>query len=164
MYSNIDEAWKTSNDLDKYRKNLKPISRVLDATNVISEISHGQEPEFSENIKESSPNSALFKTELTDLAKLVKKDDGTQCDKLFFHFQSCNECRKKMIEKFTLNTAAPVDQPSLNFPSFKFTESFIDMSKYTDLLKNKNYNNILSIILFGLLVIIILSMLNNDNK
>ena len=42
------------------------------------------------------------------------------------------------------------------------TENFIDLSKYTSILKNKNSNNIISIILFGLLVIIILSMINNE--
>ena len=183
MYSNIDEAWKTSNDLDKYKKEFKPSSRVIDATNEIKNISSSQEkersnrnrvinkkeriissPHYSDNVKVSSPNSALFRTEMTDLKKLVKKDDGMQCDRLFSHFQSCKKCRNKIVEKFSLNSAVAVDQPSLNLQSFKFTESFIDMSKYTDLLKNKNYNNIISIVLFGLLVIIILSMLNNDNK
>jgi len=191
MYSNIDEAWKTSNDLDKYKKQFKPSTRVIDATNEIKNLSSSpekqreksdksdrsnrmrsrskkekklQSPRYSDNIRMSSPNSALFKTEMTDLKKLVKRDDGMQCDRLFSHFQSCKKCRNKIVEKFSLNSAVAVDQPSLNLQSFKFTESFIDMSKYTDLLKNKNYNNIISIVLFGLLVIIILSMLNNDNK
>jgi len=183
MYSNIDEAWKTSNDLDKYKKGFKPSTRVIDATNEIKNLSTSEEkeksdrnkgrvqrekivrsPHYSDNIRMSSPNSALFKTEMTDLKKLVKKDDGMQCDRLFSHFQSCKKCRNKIVEKFSLNSAVAVDQPSLNMQSFKFTESFIDMSKYTDLLKNKNYNNIISIVLFGLLVIIILSMLNNENK
>ena len=35
MYSNIDEAWKVSNDLDKYRKNA-PVTNVKDATNTIN--------------------------------------------------------------------------------------------------------------------------------
>jgi hypothetical protein len=188
MYSNIDEAWKTSNDLDKYKKEFKPSSRVIDATNEIKNLSTSEEkkqnekadrsdrnrgnkkekkihsPHYSDNVRMSSPNSALFRTEMTDLKKLVKKDDGMQCDRLFSHFQSCKKCRNKIVEKFSLNSAVAVDQPSLNLQSFKFTESFIDMSKYTDLLKNKNYNNIISIVLFGLLVIIILSMLNNENK
>lgn len=159
MYSNIDEAWKVSNDLDKFRKDFKPVTRVADATNVLSS---AKEPVFSDNLKVSSPNSALFQTEMRDLKKLVKKDEGEQCERLFSHFQICKKCRNKIIEKFSLNTAAPVEQPSLNLQTFKFTESFIDVTKYTDLLKNKNYSNILSIILFGLLVIIILSMLNNE--
>jgi hypothetical protein len=163
MYSNIDEAWKISNDLDKYRKNA-PVTSVKDATNTINFESSAKKSDKSDksdkntrSAKISTPNSAIFETELRDLKKLVKKDDGTQCQRLFSHFQVCQKCRNKIVEKFSLNT---VEQPS----TLKFTESFIDFSKYTDILKNKNCNNIVSIILFGLLVIIILSMINNDRK
>jgi hypothetical protein len=166
MYSNIDEAWKISNDLDKYRKNA-PVISVKDATNSINFESSAKKSDKSNksdksekntrSAKISTPNSAIFETELRDLKKLVKKDDGTQCQRLFSHFQVCQKCRNKIVEKFSLNT---VEQPS----TLKFTESFIDFSKYTDLLKDKNTNNIVSIILFGLLVIIILSMINNDRK
>jgi hypothetical protein len=59
----------------------------------------------------------------------------------------------------TLNTANKTNVDS--YPLLKLTENFIDISKYTDILKNKRYSNIISIVLFGLLIIIILSMLNN---
>ena len=59
----------------------------------------------------------------------------------------------------TLNTAGKTNVDS--YPILKLTENFIDISKYTDILKNKRYSNIISIVLFGLLIIIILSMLNN---
>jgi hypothetical protein len=50
-------------------------------------------------------------------------------------------------------------QNSLDSIKYNLTESFVHISKYTDILKDKNNKNILSIILFGLLVIIILSMI-----
>ncbi len=36
MYSNIDEAWQTSRDLDKYKNSFKPVTNVPDATNEIT--------------------------------------------------------------------------------------------------------------------------------
>lgn len=165
MYSNIDEAWKSSNDLDKYRKQFKPTNSVRDATNEIKLNSPSSSPKFeidssikleTERSEKSVASSAIFETEIRDLKKLIHKDDGKQCDRLFSHFQTCQKCRNKIIEKFSLNTEKPTEHP------IRYTESFVDFTKYTDLLKNKNYNNILSIILFGLLVIIILSMINNE--
>jgi hypothetical protein len=155
MYSNIEEAWKISNDLDKYRNNNVPVTDIKNATNEISEVNLKTINNKSD--KMTTPSSSIFKTELRDLKKLVKEDDGKQCQKLFSHFQVCQKCRNKIVEKFSLNTA---EQPSI----MKFTENFIDFTKYTDVLNNKNYSNIISIILFGLLVIIILSMINNDRK
>jgi len=159
MYSNIDEAWKISNDLDKYRNNNLPVTDVKNATNEISDINLKSLKTIKTNKsdKMTTPSSSIFKTELRDLKKLVKEDDGKQCQKLFSHFQVCQKCRNKIVEKFSLNTA---EQPSI----MKFTENFIDFTKYTDVLNNKNYSNIISIILFGLLVIIILSMIHNDRK
>ena len=107
--------------------------------------------------KSTMHNKALFKNELRDLKGSLKKDNGKQCSNLFSHFQVCQKCRNKIIEKFSLNT---VENPS----TIKFTESFIDFTKYTDILKDKNNNNIISIILFGLLIIIILSLINNERK
>jgi len=156
MYSNIEEAWKISNDLDKYRNNNIPATNVKNATNEITEINL-KTTENNRSDKMSTPSSSIFKTELRDLKKLVKQDDGKQCQKLFSHFQVCQKCRNKIVEKFSLNTA---EQPSI----MKFTENFIDFTKYTDVLNNKNYSNITSIILFGLLVIIILSMISNGKK
>ena len=174
MYSNIEDAWKTSNDLDKFKSNYKPPVEIKNATNEIV-----SSAESSEKI--STPSPAIFKKEVRDLRKLVKLDDGKQCDRLFGHFQSCNECKNKMISKLniksnagliavepsqfntatigTLNTAGKTNVDS--YPLQKLTENFIDFSKYTDILKNKRYSNIISIVLFGLLIIIILSMLNN---
>jgi len=165
MYSNIEEAWKVSNDLDKYRQNAMPTPNVKDATNAVNfQSSEKQKSEKSEKTFKisksdviSTPSSALFETEVRDLKKLVKLDDGKQCDRMFSHFQVCKKCRNKIVEKFSLNT---VEQPSI----LKLTESFIDFTKYTDLLQNKNYSNIVSVVLFGLLIIIILSMINNDRK
>jgi hypothetical protein len=37
-YSNIEEAWKISNDLDKYRNNKAPVTDVKNATNEITEV------------------------------------------------------------------------------------------------------------------------------
>jgi hypothetical protein len=259
MYSNIEEAWKVSNDLDKYRKDFKPITSVADATNeininssksgrvlenksaspvidnlstVLSEVSdislvqrkinktiqnpkqHPKQKKYQKPIKKpvqkksvqkpvkepfknnkkktKQPNVRLtnmnnkknrvlltksinssshshfdFETDLRDLVGSIKKDDGKQCNKLFSHFQVCKKCRNTLIEKFSLNTAPAIkglteagSQNSLILYSLKFnlTESFIDLSKYTDLLKDKNNKNIVSIVLFGLLVIIILYM------
>jgi len=202
MYSNIDEAWKVSNDLDKYKNSFKPITSVKNATNELTEINiETTERPISEKLeslhrdKSSSPSSAIFQTEVQDLKKLVHKDDGTQCKRLFNHFDACKKCRNKLITKHSLNKVnlsanKSADrsandsihgsvQPStnrsmngslnasnnitnLNLDSFKLTENFIDFTKYTDLLKNKNNSNIVSIVLFGLLVIIILSMINNE--
>jgi hypothetical protein len=174
MYSNIEDAWKTSNDLDKFKSSYKPPVEIKNATNEIV-----SSAESSEKI--STPSPAIFKKEVKDLRKLVKLDDGTQCDRLFNHFQSCKECKNKMTNKIniksnaglisvdpshyntatmgTLNTANKTNVDS--YPLLKLTENFIDISKYTDILKNKRYSNIISIVLFGLLIIIILSMLNN---
>ena len=138
MYSTIDEAWKTSNDLDKYKQNYKPVTSVNDATNEITV----QQTQSSE--KSSTQSSSIFNTELRNLKGSLTKDDGTQCDLLFRHMEGCQQCRNKMVERFN------------NVDTLKFTESFLDMTKYTDLLSSKNSNNIISIILFGLLVIIIL--------
>ena len=143
MYSTIDEAWKTSNDLDKYKQNYKPVTSVNDATNEITV----QQTQSSE--KSSTHSSSIFNTELRNLKGSLTKDDGTQCNLLFRHMEGCQQCRNKMVERFN------------NVDTLKFTESFLDMTKYTDLLSSKNSNNIISIILFGLLVIIILSMINN---
>jgi hypothetical protein len=153
MYSNIDEAWKTSNDLDKYRKNIKP-SLVTDATNEINF-------ETTEKSKVSTPSSSEFKTEVSDLKKLIKLDDGTQCDLLYKHYQSCKKCKKSMIEKFNINTNS-LNLEGLDLNTMNLSENFIDMSSYTKIFKNKNINNIASIVLFGLLIIIILSMINNE--
>ena len=248
MYSNIEEAWKVSNDLDKYRKDFKPITSVADATNeinnnssrsarvldnksaspvidnlstVLSEVSDiksvqkkinrsannprqksvgkvvqqavqkpvrkpvqrndkkSKQPMvkltnmkknrvmLTKSINSSSQSHFDFDTDLRDLVGSIKKDDGKQCNKLFSHFQVCKKCRNTLIEKFSLNTAPAIQgltdagsQNSLNLDSLKFnlTESFIDLSKYTELLKDKNNKNIVSIVLFGLLVIIILYM------
>jgi len=174
MYSNIEDAWKTSNDLDKFKSNYKPPVEIKNATNEIVTSSESSE-------KISTPSPAVFKQEVQDLRKLVKLDDGAQCDRLFGHFQTCQECKNKMINKLniksnaglisvdksnfntatmgTLNTAGKTNVDS--YPLLKLTENFIDISKYTDILKNKRYSNIISIVLFGLLIIIILSMLNN---
>jgi len=158
MYSNIEDAWKLSNDLDKYKKAYKPATNVKDATN-----------ELTASSAKSVPSDSHFETELRDLKKLKKMDDGSQCDRLFSHFQGCKKCRTAILEKFTLNNPSNLSVNSLNLDSlnldslnFNMTENFIDLSKYTSILKNKNSNNIISIILFGLLVIIILSMINNE--
>lgn len=209
MYSNIDEAWKVSNDLDKYKNSFKPITSVKNATNELTEINiETTERPISEKIesehrnKSSSPSSAIFQTEVKDLKKLVHRNDGTQCNKLFSHFQSCKKCRNKLITKNifnkgngsvngsangsvngsandsihgsanrsvngsihgSINRSLDVSNniTNLSLDSFRLTENFVDFTKYTDLLKNKNNSNIVSIILFGLLVIIILSLINN---
>ena len=240
MYSNIEEAWKSSNDLDKYRKDFHPVTRITDATNeinnnsarsskildnlqnssepvissdMLSEISNietvrrkinkpvmkqkimtkkqipVQQQKFkkmekkvntkpvvlinkkkhldrSKSLSVSSQSHFDFETDLRDLAASIKKDDGSQCNKLFKHFQVCKKCRNTLIEKFS-NDARPAirqlanigPQNSLDSIKYNLTESFVDLSKYTDVLKDKNNKNILSIILFGLLVIIILSMI-----
>jgi hypothetical protein len=205
MYSNIDEAWKVSNDLDKYKNSFKPVTSVKNATNELTEINiETTERPISEKIesehrnKSSSPSSAIFQTEVHDIKKLVHRDDGTQCNKLFSHFQSCKKCRNKLIAKNifnkgnksangsannsihgsangsihgstnrsmnrSINESLDVSNniTNLSLDSFRLTENFVDFTKYTDLLKNKNNSNIVSIILFGLLVIIILSLINN---
>jgi len=154
MYSTIDEAWQTSNDLDKYKKNYKPVTSVKDATNELNmnttELNTTENKSTSENV--STPSSAIFNTELRDLKGSLTKDDGLQCNRLFSHMEGCQQCRNRMVEKFN------------NHGSLKLTESFLDFTKYTDLLSNKNNSNIISIILFGLLIIIILSMINNESK
>jgi hypothetical protein len=154
MYSTIDEAWQTSNDLDKYKKNFKPATSVTDATNEINikDTTEMNTENKSTSDKVSTPSSAIFNTELRDLKGSLTKDDGLQCNRLFSHMEGCKQCRNRMVEKFN------------NPGSLKFTESFLDFSKYTDLLSNKNNSNIISIILFGLLIIIILSMINNESK
>jgi len=170
MYSNIEDAWKTSNDLDKYRKGVPAVNNIKDATNEINFQTTVEQSDKSNKSKQSEkseqsekaykstmPNKALFKNELRDLKGSLKKDNGKQCSNLFSHFQVCQKCRNKIIEKFSLNT---LENPS----TIKFTESFIDFTKYTDILKDKNNNNIISIILFGLLIIIILSLINNERK
>jgi len=150
MYSTIDEAWKTSNDLDKYKENYKPVTSVNDATNEITvQQSETTVQQTQSSEKSSTHSSSIFNTELRNLKGSLTKDDGTQCDLLFRHMEGCQQCRHKMVERFN------------NVDTLKFTESFLDMTKYTDLLSSKNSNNIISIILFGLLVIIILSMVNN---
>jgi hypothetical protein len=197
MYSNIDEAWKVSNDLDKYKNSFKPVTSVKNATNELTEINIetteravSEKKESEHRNKSSSPSSAIFQTEVHDLKKLVHRDDGTQCNRLFSHFQSCKKCRNKLIAKNIFNkgngsangsannsingsingsirgsTNRSLDESNnitnLNLDSFRLTENFVDFTKYTDLLKNKNNSNIVSIILFGLLVIIILSLINN---
>ena len=184
MYSNIEDAWKTSNDLDKFKNSYKPPVEVKNATNELESASISVSASVSTE-KISTPSPAAFKKEVKDLRKLVKLDDGSQCNKLFGHFQTCQECKNKLVNKLniksnaglisvdpvnyntatmgTLNTAQKtnVDSYPLLRLTEKFTENFIDISKYTDILKNKKYSNIISIILFGLLIIIILSMLNN---
>jgi hypothetical protein len=199
MYSNIDEAWKVSNDLDKYKNSFKPITSVKNATNELTEINiETTERPVSEKLetvhkdKSSSPSSAIFQTEVQDLKKLIHKDDGKQCQRLFNHYQTCNQCKNNLnnnknipnqdhssayrsIHKSTpgfphrsvngsLNATnnQSNDVSNLSLNSFKLTENFVDFTKYTDLLKNKNNSNIVSIVLFGLLVIIILSMINNE--
>ena len=154
MYSTIDEAWQTSNDLDKYKNNQKPVTNVRDATNELNmnttELNTTENKTTSDKV--STPSSSIFNTELRNLKGSLNKDDGMQCERLFSHMEGCKQCRNRMVEKFN------------NPGSLKFTESFIDFSKYTDLLSNKNNSNIISIILFGLLVIIILSMINNESR
>jgi hypothetical protein len=154
MYSTIDEAWQTSNDLDKYKKNYKPVTSVKDATNELNmnttELNTTENKTTSDKV--STPSSAIFNTELRDLKGSLTKDDGLQCNRLFSHMEGCQQCRSRMVEKFN------------NHGSLKLTESFLDFTKYTDLLSNKNNSNIISIILFGLLIIIILSMINNESK
>jgi hypothetical protein len=158
MYSTIDEAWQTSNDLDKYKKKYKPVTSVTDATNEINNNNNKDTTEMNttENKttsdKVSTPSSSIFNTELRDLKGSLTKDDGMQCDRLFSHMEGCQQCRNRMVERFN------------NPGSLKLTESFLDFTKYTDLLSNKNNSNIISIILFGLLIIIILSMINNESK
>jgi hypothetical protein len=254
MYSNIEEAWKSSNDLDKYRKDFHPVTRVSNATNEVNDMNHNSSkssrfldekmnssseqkhksraasPQFIassdilsdvseiENVRQliNKPSKSMkqkpsinkkqlpannqkmkkvqknkpvilinnkkhldrnksinvssqshfdFETDLRDLPGSLKKDDGTQCNKLFSHFQVCKKCRTTLLEKFTNNAGPAIRELSEigqqnSIDSFKnITESFVDLSKYTDLLKDKNNKNILSIILFGLLVIIILSMI-----
>jgi hypothetical protein len=174
MYSNIEDAWKTSNDLDKFKNAYKPPVEIKNATNELVSSSESSE-------KISTPSPAVFKKEVQDLRKLVKLDDGAQCDRLFGHFQTCQECKNKVMNKLNIKsnagliTVSPKDfntatmgvlntQGKTNvdsYPLLRLTENFIDISKYTDILKNKRYSNIISIILFGLLIIIILSMLNN---
>jgi hypothetical protein len=215
MYSNIEEAWKSSNDLDKYKSGVKPVSRVKDATNEInnnsslsdnfvlsdvltqvSEVSDienvrrkiNRTPNKMDKISKMNKNKMTkidnkskkpiivmnnkkhldrtkslsvssqshfdFDTDLRDLQGSLKKDDGTQCNRLFKHFQACKKCRNIMVEKFSNETKN--DNSTFKF---NLTDSFIDISKYTNVLKDKNNKNILSIILFGLLVIIILSMI-----
>jgi hypothetical protein len=149
MYSTIDEAWQTSNDLDKYKKNIKPNTNVKDATN---EININTTELRTTSDKVSTPSSSIFNTELRNLKGSLPKDDGLQCERLFSHMEGCQQCRNKMVEKFN------------NPGSLKLTESFLDFTKYTDLLSNKNNSNIISIILFGLLIIIILSMINNESR
>ena len=154
MYSTIDEAWQTSNDLAKYKKNYKPVTSVRDATNELNmnttELNTTENRSTSDKV--STPSSTIFNTELRDLKGSLTKDDGMQCERLFSHMEGCQQCRNRMVEKFN------------NPGSFKLTESFVDFTKYTDLFSNKNNSNIISIILFGLLVIIILSMINNESK
>jgi hypothetical protein len=196
MYSNIDEAWKVSNDLDKYKNSFKPITSVKNATNELTEINiETTERPISEKLgsehknKSSSPSSAIFQTEVQDLKKLVRKDDGTQCQRLFNHYQTCSQCRNNLNKKDKHDNSSANERKNrstpgfpyrsingslnasnnptnnisnLNLDSFKLTENFVDFTKYTDLLKNKNNSNIVSIVLFGLLVIIILSMINNE--
>jgi len=174
MYSNIEDAWKTSNDLDKFKNAYNPPVEIKNATNELVSSSESSE-------KISTPSPAIFKKEVKDLRKLVKLDDGAQCDRLFGHFQTCQECKNKAMNKLNIKsnagliTVSPKDfntatmgvlntQGKTNvdsYPLLRLTENFIDISKYTDILKNKRYSNIISIILFGLLIIIILSMLNN---
>lgn len=156
MYSNIDEAWQTSRDLDKYKSSFKPVTSVPDATNEIK----NKVTESESSDKSSRHSESSFKSEVRDLKRLLKSDDGLQCDKLFGHFQVCKKCRDKIIEKFSLTDIKYNDTAN----SLRLTESFIDFSKYGDILKNKNTSNIVSIILFGLLIIIILSLLNNESK
>lgn len=153
MYSTIDEAWQTSNDLDKYKKNQKPVSSVRDATNeIILNTTELNTENKTSSDKVSTPSSSIFNTELRDLKGSLTKDDGMQCNRLFSHMEGCQQCRNRMVEKFN------------NPGSLKLTESFLDITKYTDLLSNKNNSNIISIILFGLLIIIILSMINNESR
>ena len=157
MYSNIDEAWQASNALDKYKNSFKPVTSVADTTNEIK----GKMTTESESSDRSSKHSeASFKSEEIDLKKLLKKDDNMQCDKLYGHFQVCKTCRDKIIEKFSMPEIKYNDMGS----TLRLTESFIDLSKYADILKNKKTSNIVSIILFGLLIIIILSLFNNESK
>ena len=154
MYSTIDEAWQTSNDLDKYKKNNKPVTSVRDATNelTMNTTDFNTTENKTTSDKVSTPSSSIFNTELRDLKGSLTKDDGMQCDRLFSHMEGCQQCRNRIVEKFN------------NPGSLKLTESFLDFTKYTDLLSNKNNSNIISIILFGLLVIIILSMINNESR
>jgi|UniRef100_A0A6C0H241 hypothetical protein len=156
MYSNIDEAWQTSMALDKYKSGFKPVKSVVDATN---ELKDNNLLESDVSNKSSENSIVKFKEEIRDLKSSIKLDDGKQCQRLFSHFQTCKKCRNKIIEKFSLN-----DINNETASSFKFTENFIDLTKYTEMFKNKNTNNIISIILFGLLIIIILSLLSNESK
>ena len=54
MYSNIEDAWKLSNDLDKYKKAYKPATNVKDATN-----------ELTASSAKSVPSDSHFETEYT---------------------------------------------------------------------------------------------------
>ena len=53
MYSNIEEAWKSSNDLDKYRKDFHPVTRITDATNEINNNS-ARSSKILDNLQNSS--------------------------------------------------------------------------------------------------------------
>jgi len=65
MYSNIEDAWKTSNDLDKFKNAYNPPVEIKNATNELVSSSESSE-------KISTPSPAIFKKEVKDLQTKIK--------------------------------------------------------------------------------------------
>jgi hypothetical protein len=70
MYSNIEDAWKTSNDLDKFKNAYNPPVEIKNATNELVSSSESSE-------KISTPSPAIFKKEVKELKLICDRDFKT---------------------------------------------------------------------------------------